>query len=151
MKQSPDIVKIEEVLRSSKLVSGGFMGDDDRAFTEVVETDAAVLEKAGINAKQLAERMQDITDRAISGLGTWVDIDGKLLAKVDEAKGAIVCPWPHPASFAKRVTTVKCVNSTITVKWSDLGIHLISEHGFFEGNGSQLRTEPRELIRILQL
>ena len=149
MKQSPDIVKLEEVLRSSKLVLGGFMGDDRRTLTEVLDADAAVLEKAGIDAKQLADRMQQITDRAVAGLGTWVDIDGKLMAKVDEAKGEIVCPWPHPASFAKRVTTVKCVKSTQTLKWSDLGIHLISEHGFFEGNGSQLRTEPKELIKML--
>jgi hypothetical protein len=149
MKQSPDIVKLEEVLRSSKLVSGGFMGDDRRTLSEILQADATVLEKAGVSAEQLADRMQDITDRAIAGLGTWVDIDGKLLAKVDEAKGAIVCPWPHPASFAKRVTTVNCVKSGEAIKWSDLSIHLIAAHGFFEGDGSQLRTEPRELIRIL--
>jgi len=149
MKQSPDMVKLEEVLRSSKLVLGGFMGDDRRTLTEVLDTDAAVLEKSRVDAKQLADRMQEITDKAIAGLGTWIDIDGKLMAKVDEAKGAIVCPWPHPASFAKRVTTVKCVESGGPVKWSDLGIHLIAAHGFFEGDGSQLRTEPRELIRIL--
>jgi hypothetical protein len=149
MKQSPDIVRLEEVLRSSKLVSGGFMGDDRRTLAEVLETDAAVLEKTGISAKQLAVKMQEVTDRAITGLGTWIDIDGKLIAKVDEAKGAIVCPWPHPADFAKRVTTVKCVKSALTAKWSDLGIHLIDEHSFFQGDGSQLRTEPRELIRIL--
>ena len=149
MKQSPDIVKLEEVLRSSKLVSGGFMGDDNRTLSEIIQADAAVLEKAGVNAEQLASRMQEITDRAIAGLGTWIDIDGKLMAKVDEAKGAIVCPWPHPASFAKRVTTIKCIESRLTVKWSDLGIHLIGAHGFFEGNGSQLRVEPGELIRML--
>ena len=149
MKQSADIVKLEEFLRSSKLVLGGFMGDDRRALSEVLDADAAVLEKAGVTAEQLADRMQEITDKAIAGLGVWIDIDGKLMAKVDEAKGAIVCPWPHPASFAKRVTTVKCVKFSQTLKWSDLGIHLIGVHGFFEGKGSQLRTEPMELVRML--
>ena len=149
MKQSPDMVRLEEVLRSSKLVSDGFMGEDNRTLSEVLDADAAVLERAGASAKELADRMQEITDKAIGGFGTWVDVDGNLMAKVDEAKGAIVCPWPHPASFAKRVTTVKCVKSSQTIKWSDLGIHLIGVHGFFEGKGSRLRVEPVELMRML--
>jgi hypothetical protein len=35
------------------------------------------------------------------------------------------------------------------VQWSDLSIHLIGAHGFFEGRGSFFRLEPAELVAIL--
>jgi hypothetical protein len=33
--------------------------------------------------------------------------------------------------------------------WSDLNIHLIAKHGFFEGKGSAFRIEPKELISTI--
>ena len=149
MKQSLDMIKLDEVLRSSRLVDGGFMGDDHRAVTEVIDADAALLSKADVSLKRLAGRMQEITDMAIKGLGTQIVIDQRLSAKVDEAKGAVVCPWPHTANFAKRVTTVTQRDTGKSIRWSDLSIHMIREHGFFEGIGSSFRLEPNELIEIL--
>jgi hypothetical protein len=61
----------------------------------------------------------------------------------------LVCPWPHPARFAKRVTTIRTAKTGRTIKWSDLNIHLIAEHGFFEGKGSTFRIEPGELIKVI--
>jgi hypothetical protein len=149
MKQTPDMIRLEEVLRSSKLADGGFMGSDHRTAGELIDADDALLEKAGIDRKQLAGRMQEITDMAIKGLGTQVVIDQRLSAKVDEAKGALVCPWPHVGNFAKRTTTVIQRDTGKNIRWSDLGIHMIGEHGFFEGVGSSFRLEPMELIEML--
>ncbi|MCF7954260.1 MAG: hypothetical protein K9M75_00520, partial [Phycisphaerae bacterium] len=78
-----------------------------------------------------------------------VEIDASLTASVDEAKGRIVCPWPHPASFYKRLTTITDAESGEQITWSDLNIHMIAEHGFFEGRGSEMRVEPEKLIRLL--
>ena len=149
MKQPPDMIKLEEVLRSSRLVDGGFMGRDRRTAGEVVDADDALLQKAGANRKRLADRMQEITDMAIKGFGTQVVIDQRLSAKVDEAKGAVVCPWPHTGNFAKRVTTVTQRDTGKSIRWSDLSIHMIREHGFFEGDGSSFRLEPNELPEML--
>jgi len=148
-KKSPHIQRLEEVLRSSKLVSGGFMGSDTRSVLNVVDADAAELTKLGFTAKAVAERMQEITDIAQGGLGNWVTIDENRQAVVEEAKGALVCPWPHPGKFAKRVTTVKLNKSGQTIHWADLNIHLIAEHSFFEGRGSAFRIEPEKLIRVI--
>jgi hypothetical protein len=41
MKESPDNQKLEQLLRSSKLVAGGFMGSDTRTFSEVTDADLA--------------------------------------------------------------------------------------------------------------
>lgn len=149
MKQPPNMQKLEEILRSSKLVAGGFMGTDSRNVYEVIDNDSATLLKLGFTAQQLAARMQQITDKAKTALGEWVKIDDKRKAKVDEAKGFLLCPWPHPGRFDKRVTTVQLLDSQQTVFWSDLNIHLIAEHGFFEGKGSAYRIDPKELVKII--
>jgi len=149
MKESPQIQRLEEVLRSSKLVAGGFMGNDVRSVSEIIDADAAQLARLGFTARQIGARMQEITDIAKGALGNWLRIDDERRAKAEEAKGAIVCPWPHPGRFAKRVTTVNVIESDQSVRWADLNIHLIAEHGFFEGKGSNFRIEPDILVKII--
>lgn len=149
MKQSPDMQKLEEVLRSSALTVGGFMGSDARSVTEVTDADAAELFRLGVSPKQLGARMTEITAAAEKGLGTWVRIDDVREAAIDEARGQMVCPWPHEAQFRKRVTTVRRTDSGETARWSDLNVHLIAVHGFFEGKGSAFRLNPTLLVRVI--
>ena len=59
MKQSPDEQRLEELLRSRKIVAGGLMGNDQRSPQEIVETDLAELRRAGYSVAQLALRMKD--------------------------------------------------------------------------------------------
>ena len=117
--------------------------------SEVIDSDSAKVSKSGLTVEEISERMQEITYTATAALGNFVEIDENLQAKVDEAKGWLVCPWPHPARFAKRVTTLRHIETGHTIKWSDLNIHLIAEHAFFEGRGSDFRIEPEELIKII--
>ena len=149
MKESPQDRKLEELLRSSRLAAGGFMGHDTRSVSEVIDADAAELSRLGFTKEQVAERMRQITQVAISGLGTWVQVNDDLEGKVDEAKGRLICPWPHKGKLAKRITMVKVIETGDSIRWSDLNTHLISEHGFFEGKGSNFRIEPRELVQII--
>ena len=149
MKQSPDSTKLDNVLRSSILVAGGFMGNDNRSVTEVIDMDAGQLSALGVTASQLAERMRQITDRAASGQGTWVEIDADRQAMVDDTRGLLPCPWPHQGYYSKRVTTLKRTDSGKTIRWSDLNVHLIGAHGFFEGRGSLFRIEPAEAVKML--
>lgn len=149
MRESPQDKKLDEVLRSSKLVAGGFMGRDTRSVSEIVDEDVAALSAEGFTAEQVAARMQQITNVAKTGLGTWVRINDNLEAKVDEARGLLVCPWPHPGTFLKRITSVRQSRTGASIRWSDLNIHLIGKHGFFEGKGSEFRIEPKELMGII--
>jgi hypothetical protein len=176
MKESPQTKHLEEILKSSKIVMGGFLGDDRRSISEIIDTDMAQVAKSGFTLEQIAARMQEITKAAISGLGNWVLIPFRdrqpittnvvgttehataeevraatheLRTRVEEAKGLMVCPWPHPGRFAKRVTEVQLVNTNEFIMWSDLNIHMIREHGFFEGKSSNFRIEPGELIKII--
>jgi hypothetical protein len=149
MKESPQTRNLEQILRSSKMAGGGFMGSDSRTVAEIIDADAFEVSKSGYTTEQLSTRMQEITDAATRGLGTWVEIDAQHQAMVEEARGSIVCPWPHLRRFVKRVTTVKRLDSGQTIRWTDLNIHLIVEHGFFEGRGSAFRIEPGTLAKII--
>ena len=124
------------------------MGTENRPVSEIIESDARALAELGYRADQVAARMREITAVAIAKLGGDVETAG-LVARVEEAKGAIVCPWPHSGKFAKRVTYVTKNQTQKTMHWTDLSIHMIAEHGFFEGKGSQFRIEPAELIEII--
>jgi hypothetical protein len=149
MKKSPGESKLEDILHSSRLVAGGFMGNDTRSASEIIEADAADLLKLGITAKQIAARMQEITNIAKTALGSWILIDDERKAQVDEARGVLICPWGHSRKCDKRVTIVTLIKSGETAQWSDLNIHLISEHGFFEGKGSAYRLDPEKLAKII--
>ena len=150
MKQSPRDKKLEEVLRSGKLVAGGFMGTDPRHPIEIIEQDVVAMEHLGITIHQLVERMQELTDLAKPRLGSWItDDSGTLRVKSEDFKGALVCPWPHPGRFDKRITTVEHIKTGRQVLWTDLNIHMIADHGFFEGKGAFFRIDPAEIVEIL--
>ena len=123
------------------------MGTDTRSFWEVIDADSVELTRLGFTNEQLSERMRQITKLAVKGLGTWIRIDDNKEASVQEAKGSLVCPWPHQGRYAKRITTVRDVRSGECVSWSDLNMHLIGQHGFFGGRGSMFRIEPAQIVR----
>ena len=150
MKQSPRDKKLEEVLRSTRLVAGGFMGTDTRHPGEVIEQDVAELDKLDVTAVQLARRMRELTELAKPRLGNWIDSAfDQLRVKSEDFKGALVCPWPHAGRFDKRITTVERIDTGQKISWSDLNIHMIEQHGFFEGRGAFFRIEPAEIVQIL--
>lgn len=150
MKDPPGDKRLEDVLRSSTMVAGGFMGTDQRHPLEVIEDDRDQLAKMKVSTHALAHRMHELTELAIPRLGNWIDDpSGRLQVKTDDYYGSLVCPWPHPGSFQKRITTVKDKASGQTVSWTDLNIHMIETHGFFEGKGAFFRIEPAQIVRIL--
>ncbi|MBD3285031.1 hypothetical protein GF359_01525 [candidate division WOR-3 bacterium] len=149
MKKSPQLERLEQTLRSSRLSARGFLGDDKRSLYEILDADASVVASLGYTMKQIAARMQEITDAARKGLGDWVDVDKNLLAWASDARGIIACPWPHAFRADKTVITVERTDSGKSIQWADLNVHLIAEHGFFQGKGSAFRLEPRDLVEII--
>lgn len=149
MKQSPKDQRLEQMLRSSRIVAGGFLGTDPRPVSEILAADRAALEALGLTAERVGRRMQDLTDAARPGLGTEVVIDDRWVVWCEEWKGPMICPWPHGGRFDKRLTTVRRTDTGQVITWTDLNAHLIAEHGFFEGRGAAFRLEPVDLARIL--
>lgn len=141
--------QLEELLRASRVVSGGFLGRDPRILEEILESDAAEVAGLGVSLEELAARMEEITRMARAGLGTPVRIDDCREAMADDNRGRIICPWPHAGRYDKTVTTVRRTDTGETVRWSELSRHFIHEHGFFQGRGCEFRLEPRALFRVI--
>jgi len=125
------------------------MGNDGRPLTEIIEADAAELAKLNYTVYDIADRMREITAKARAGLGTTVKIGDELEAEAADARGHVPCPWPHAGRFAKTVVTLRRAGGEKSIQWSELSIHLIEAHGFFEGRGAAFRLDPRELIDML--
>ncbi len=149
MKLPPDLKKLEELLHSSKLVAGGFLGDDPRPLVEIVEHDLSEVALLGYTLDQLGARMDEITQRAVEGHGMTVQIEPHLTAVADESRGLLICPWHDNQQFGKTVTTATRSDSGAAARWSELSVHLLRAHGFFQGRGSAFRLEPRELISVI--
>jgi hypothetical protein len=149
MKQSPQDKNLEVMLRSGKLAAGGFMGEDARLPVDVIAEDVAKVQSLGYTCAQLAERMAQLRDLARPMLGNWVQAGQTLRIKSEDYKGFIVCPWPHAGRYEKRITVAERLDTGKSVSWTDLNIHLIAEHNFFEGKGAFFRIEPEELIAVI--
>lgn len=149
MKKSPQEEKLEKMLQPSKFSADGFLGSDKRNLWEIIEADAAAIASAGKTMEQVSQRMQELTDIGKKGFGDWLDAGHGLEVSVDDNRGKIPCPWPHSVRCLKRVTTVRHRASKTEIRWSDLNIHLIKEHGFFEGKGALFRIEPTDLISLI--
>jgi len=141
--------KLEDLLRSSQLVAGGFLGHDTRPIEEIIEADAAALEHLGVSPADLAGRMKDLAARARAGLGSFVPVDATLQVACDDNRGLLICPGGDGTRHNKTVTTARRTDTGKTVRWSDLSAHLIGCHGFFQGRGSPFRIEPADLVEVI--
>ncbi len=137
------------MLRSSRIVADGFFGTDGRPLEEIVDADMVTLAHLGYTAAQVADRMQELTALAIPELGNPVVAGGNLTVTSQDYMGRIICPWPHPMSLAKRITFAQRTDSDESIRWTDLSIHMIAEHSFFEGKGSAFRIEPARLVKVI--
>ena len=149
MKRSPEMKRLEELLRSSRFVAKGFLGDDPRILEEILEADAAETARMGYTVAEIAARMNELTELARKGLGTAVKLDDKREGVVDENRGQLVCPWPHAGRYAKTITTLQRTDTGESARWTDLCVHFVGSHGFFQGRGSQFRIEPAALVRVI--
>jgi len=65
------------------------------------------------------------------------------------------CPWGSSTGktcgSASRDWRIRNTVRDLELRGSHLIVHLIGDHGFFEGHGSPYRTDPRALAELLEL
>jgi len=149
MKQSPDLEIIQANMLPGALSAHGFLGNDSRNLADILLADAKALEKTGITKEELADKMQELTDYGAEGMGRPTTVNENFEVEVEGYKGKLACPFKDNISVEKRQTLVKRLDTGVIMRWTDLSIHLIKEHGFFEGHGSIYRLDPVELVRFL--
>ena len=143
MKENPIDSKVRQDMQER------FLGSDTRLIAQIIESDEAELRAAGLGADELARAMRRLTEKGTESLGDEVTADG-FRVRVEEYMGQIGCPFKHAVREAKRNTTAVDPRGRV-MTWTDMSIHLIERHGFFQGEGSDYRLEPLELAEFLGL
>jgi hypothetical protein len=151
VKQSPQFDRIERNMRPMCLCQWGFMGAERRKLVEVLTDDQGTVNSLGLTHETIARRLHEIGQEARHGLGDPVQVDGKFEVEVHEVRGKIPCPWGHPGLYGKTHVKLEKVETGETLLWSDLAVHLIDKHGFYQGRGSPYRLEPSDVKRILEM
>ncbi len=125
-----------------------YLGNDNRSLQQIIEEDMQALQSIKVSIEKLVEKMIAIRDYALQELEKEINIKGDLFACAEEARGVLSCPLcGKPVKKTNVILTNRLHNIKIT--FSDMNIHLIKEHHFFEGKGSKFRIEPLEIARML--
>ncbi len=150
MKQTPKMKKIQENLSPGAYSAEGFLGEDTRNLEDILKEDENTVKSMGLSHEQIAAGMKRYTDKGKENPGNPVrEVDCEII--VDDHRGYIPCPFSDNEKALKTNTRVFNKRLNRSVYWSDLNIHMIEKHGFYEGRGSRFRTGPEELVEILEL
>ena len=149
LKLNPEQKRIQSNMEPGSLSAEGYLGDDTRNFTEIQKEDNLTVEKLGLTHKEIANRMRYFTLKGRESLESPIIVDEIYEVQVDEFRGTISCPFSDNMKSLKRNTTVRNVKNNKSLIWSDLNVHMIDAHGFYEGKGAMFREDPEEIYEVL--
>ena len=151
MKQTPQEKKIYDNFKPGKITKEGFLGDDTRHIHDIIEEDVHTLARLGVTQEQIADRLQYFIEEGKKGLETPVDL-GDFTTQVIWRRGMLPSPFGDPKRlYHKIVATVFNKHLNKELRYTQLNVHMIRDHGFFEGKGSVFRLEPEDLVEILEI
>jgi len=151
MKQDPKWAKIQKNMRPGVISIRGFLGGDKRDLIQILDEDHARVEQLHVMHQQIAAKMTAFRDAGMQGLGEFIDVEPHFSVRVDSVRGKLCCPFEDPCLSPKTNVTVRNLAIDQEITYTDLNIHLIAEHGFYQGKGSPFRLEPEELVKILEI
>jgi hypothetical protein len=149
MKQNPQNKAIVERMKPGVFSAEGFLGRDPRPWEEIVETDRSTLESLSVTCEQLVEKLKAVLNKAMATYGTPAVVGSGLTAVYEEAMGRIPCPFGDGIHAKGEIVVYK--DREPILRFTPLSVHMISEHGFFQGQGSRYRIEPETVCRLLGL
>ena len=151
MKQTPQMLKIQEAMLPGVITLSGFLGKDTRDLVEILAADQGEVRRLGYTHEQIAHRMIEIREAGKRGLGEFVSVEPHFEIRVESVRGKLPCPFGDPGIFPKVNTTARNLSLKKEITFTDLHIHFILAHGFYEGKGSLFRLEPADLVDILEI
>ncbi len=151
MKQTVQLQKAQESMRPGVITRDGFLGADRRNLIDMLIEDDEAVKRRSLTHPEVAGRMIELRDAGLRGLGEFVEVEPHFEVRVDSVRGKLPCPFGDPGVFPKTNITVRNLALGRELTFTDLHIHLIYAHGFYEGKGSPFRLEPLELIGVLEV
>jgi hypothetical protein len=143
--------KIHENMLPGCFSAHGFLGSDKRKLVDILKADDLTVKGLSINHKAIADKMKYLTQAGKQGFGCTVIVDSIFEVTVEEYRGTIPCPYSDSHHAYKQNTQIKNLKTGKIISWTDLNIHMIEMHGFYEGVGSLFRIDPKDTIEILDL
>lgn len=150
MKQTVQMDKIQKNMRPGIISIKGFLGQDKRKLIDILIEDDAVVKRMDMTHEQIAKRMAYFFELGYKGLGNYVEAGTDFKVKTNTYRGKIPCPFKDGV-FPKANITVKNIKKNKEIIYTDLNIHMIEKHGFYEGKGSVLRLDPSRIADILEV
>jgi len=151
MRQPPHLDAAQARMAPGRITRDGFLGSDRRALIEIIEQDRNAVARLGLTNQQIADRLDYLTEHGKAGLGTWVLVEGDLEVRVESVRGGLPCPWGHKGLYPKMNVFLRNLTTGEELVWTGMQIHLVREHGFYEGKGSPFRLDPERVARALGL
>lgn len=150
MKQTVDMDRFQHNMRPGCITLKGLLGEDRRNLVDILIDDDAEVKRLGTSHEAIAARMQELRDAGVQGLGESVTLQGRYEVRVDSVRGKLPCPF-EDGIVQKTFIQVKNLAIDRSITFTDLHIHMILEHGFYEGRGSSFRLPPQDLVDILDV
>ena len=150
MKQTPIEKRILEHFEPGIISKDGFLGADKRHIHDIILADQFTLSRLKITKEDIAERLQYFINEGKKAIENEVEIE-QFSIRVNWSKGMLPCPFNEPGLHHKIIATVYNKHLHKEIRFSQLNVHLIREHGFFEGEGSMFRLDPAAIIKILNV
>ena len=151
MKQTLAFTRIQQKMAPGVITRDGFLGEDRRNLVDILTQDDGEVRRLGYSHQEIARRMVELRDAGVSGLGEYIDVEPHFEVRVDSVRGKLPCPFGDPGIFPKTNTTVRNKRLGRELTFTDLHIHMVGSHGFYEGKGSPFRLEAAELAEILEV
>jgi hypothetical protein len=149
MKKTPEEERVLERMAPGVLSKDGFLGGDVRPLADIIAADSRAVERLGLSHERIASELDRIYDTVSRQLGRPVELDDNLTGVYRESMGRIPSPWPGEGVFHKGEVEVTDSLSDRKLRFTPLSIHLIREHGFYQGRGSPYRLDPLVVSEML--
>ena len=151
MKQTVQMREIQEKMKPGVITRDGFLGTDSRNLIDILTEDDAEVKRLNLSHKLMARRMRELRNAGKHGLGDFISVAPHFEVRVDMVRGKLPCPFGHPGLIQKTNIQVRNLKTEREITYTDVHIHMIGEHGFYEGKGSPFRLEIRDLIETLEI
>ncbi|MCE5317424.1 MAG: hypothetical protein LLG04_08725 [Parachlamydia sp.] len=151
-------VSVEGKMRPGKSSVVGFLGLTD-SLVECCRQDAQMLARLNITYKQIADKLEGLVFRTVRLMNESKNfkspalLDGRFRVMLESSGGHQDCPFPcnfNAWNLGSWDLTVENIQSGKKMAFPGLIVHLIREHGFFEGDTSY-RLDPATACSVLEL
>ena len=150
MKMSPEQKKIQENMAAGIITAAGFLGDDERTITDIIEDDEEMMRYHKLDYDEVAEKLMYYIEKGKKGLGEFISVDSLWLVRTEEARGHLPCPFGD--GLQRKITCEIVLEETgEKLLFSVFSLHLFKEHHFHQGKGSPFRIDPLQLKNVLKL